>query len=100
MQSPAAYLTIVGGEPDLFLSFHKLHQATLPLNLSLRQLILSISKWIVARLELDFYWGTRNIQDSTINVFKISSIDLWHLLGLVTMDDYTRRIHSALMCVA
>ena len=96
MQSPAVYLTIIGDEPDLLLSFHKFHQTALSLYLSLGQLILSISKWIVARLELDFYRRTRNIQDSTIDIFKIPSIGLRDLLGLVTMDDYTRRVHSAL----
>ena len=100
MQSPVAYLTIAKDEPDLFLSFHKLHQAALSLYLSLGQLILPISKWIVARLELDFYWRTGNIQDPTVDIFKIPSIGLRDLLCLVTMDDYTRWVHPPLMRVA
>ena len=100
MQSPAAYSTIARDEPDLFLSFHKLHQAALSLYLSLSQLILPISKWIVARLELDFYRRTGNIQDTTIDIFKIPSIGLRYILGLVTMDNYTRRVHPPLMRVA
>ena len=61
MQSLADYLTIVGDELDLFLSFHKFHQAALPLHLPLSQPIFPSGKWIVARLELNFYWGTGNI---------------------------------------
>ena len=70
----------------------QISQSALSLHLSLSQLILSISKRIVTRFELDFYWATRNIRP-TINVFKIPSIGPLAFLGLLTMDYYTRRVH-------
>ena len=95
MQSPAVCLTIIGDEPDLLLSFHKFHQTALSLHLSLVSLF-TTSKWIITRLELDFI-GEPEIFRTHDKCFQDAVDKPLVVLGLITMDDYTRRIHSALM---